>query len=163
MPVILKTPAFHVPPGFDAFFDVVVGLLYGLGSEVGADDVLSCANEGYNGVYKLVEAFMHVAYGTGLDVLIGVEDASEGISHLTQAAFECQAALQINYEHLITLYQTAIEYPQEYAMTLAWTLWKRGNMPYKHAQDVYTSYGQYDWNGMGLHAGKLVAAIVFDN
>jgi hypothetical protein len=87
--LLKQKAAFPIPPGLEAVGNVIVGFLYGLGSEVGADDALSCLSEVTHGGSKIIDSIMHLSLGTGLDVLIGMEEMSEAISHFSMAIFEC--------------------------------------------------------------------------
>jgi hypothetical protein len=70
--------------------------------------------------------------------------------------------MSFKVSHLLTIYNQIKEYPKDYALSFAWKIWKRGNLPYKHGLDAYTSFQSYDWFNMGLHSGKTIASVVFD-
>ena len=160
-----KAAAFSVPLGSSAYtssFDVIKGFLIGLGSQLGADDVIGCFSEVYMSFTTVYDALDHAFGGDFMDLLIAGELLGEAFRHASMGYFECSSALDYDWTPLINVATKIEKYPQTYLGELLFTFWSKGNRTTSEFWSMTQAWGDEDWFGVGNHAGKVINSIFFN-
>jgi hypothetical protein len=94
--------------------DFTIGLISGLGSEVGVEEFVACSTSSYSAVSDLYSAYRHLYGKTFFDNLIVIEQIGNGLVNISQSLFECNKAINSELTAINQLIERITKHPEQF-------------------------------------------------
>jgi hypothetical protein len=116
------------PTTFENVKEFTHGFVTGLGQNLGLEQFVDCAGEGYQSLINIYQSATHLIMGsTVFDSLIGLEKFGEAIVHVSRGMFECQLALNADFSELLHQAQLFQNHATIFLSNLAHRIATEGN------------------------------------